>query len=93
MSENKEPKVTECWSIKDKDGRPFPFASGCREEDGFLPAALLWREDYDALRKELETKTAAIESLQDYVAVLVNAKLAEANRELRARLQMQEVQP
>lgn len=50
-----EIKVAECWTISEDDGRPD--WADCHEagiwEDS-RRAILLWREDYDAMRKELE---------------------------------------
>ena len=51
-----EPKVTECWAIESDDGSPttdFIFAKkDAQQRDA--AAVLIWREDYDAMRKELE---------------------------------------
>jgi len=54
---NKEPKVTECWMGNDCDGCPDVFddlAVSSTDAPGYSPAIVLWRDDYDAMRKELE---------------------------------------
>ena len=49
-----EPKVTECWADLDSYGCPESLDVLEKEAIGYRPAILLWREDYDAMRKELE---------------------------------------
>ncbi len=49
-----ELKVTECWCAECDDGSPHAYTVyGIRVNDD-RPAVLMWREDYDALLKELE---------------------------------------
>ena len=47
-------KVTECWT-EDDEGRPLPGEVSerkCIYDD--RPAILMWKEDYDAILKELK---------------------------------------
>jgi len=61
MSSHFEPKVTECWA-KEKWEAPEGFLgyplllclSPVEASPNYRPAILIWREDYDAMRKELE---------------------------------------
>jgi hypothetical protein len=49
-----EPKVTECWAWQEnEEGRPHIEATRLPTH-GSDPAILMWKEDYDAMRKELE---------------------------------------
>ena len=58
MTDNKEPKVTECWAAINIDGAPMlEGVAEFAEVDPIIKerqCILLWRKDYDAIRKELE---------------------------------------
>jgi hypothetical protein len=49
-----EPKVTEGWALPSGDGSPGSYISSRAMWKIDRPAILMWREDYDAMRKELE---------------------------------------
>lgn len=55
MTETKEPKVTECFAevVATQDNPEWLDVQGV-QVTGYRPAILLWREDYDAMRRELE---------------------------------------
>lgn len=71
MSDNKEPKVTECWALSD-GGIPYIDFAYCPEDERvskeLIPAILLWREDYDALLKELEELRKYNQDREEYDA-------------------------
>ena len=48
-----EPKVTECWTEETREGYPHQDTDA-GESEWNRRAILLWREDFDAMRKELE---------------------------------------
>ena len=81
-----EPKVTECWMESDRDGCPNVYEdaaiSSC-EYIGYTPAIVLWREDYDAMRIELENLRTFVQQLGDHAAygVFGKRRLEVAERE------------
>lgn len=73
MSSRFEPKVTECWA-KEKWEAPEGFLgyplllclSPVEASPNYRPAILLWREDYDAMRTELEELREEIKSWREF---------------------------
>lgn len=53
-----EPKVTECWVEEGFGSNGHPTLEGAydKEHDWYRPAILMWREDYDAMKCELESE-------------------------------------
>lgn len=52
-----EPRITECWTIPMALSQENPSVSNIRAatfDDSYRPAVLMWREDYDKLRAEVE---------------------------------------
>ena len=74
-----EPKVTECWAKEGWTPADRVFTGHpmllCIAHDQFTsnhrPAILMWKEDYDAMRKELEElrKELRIKALNEMVAI------------------------
>lgn len=65
-----EPKVTECW-VEDLGEGPETRVVLDYAGSWTRPAILLWREDYDAMRTELEELRAElrIKALDEMVAI------------------------
>lgn len=54
-------KVTECWCMVKADHYPnHHMASLYKQHHESRPAVLLWREDYEAMRRELEETKKAL---------------------------------
>tara|TARA_R110000868_G_scaffold104141_2_gene286557 strand:+ start:957 stop:1226 length:270 start_codon:yes stop_codon:yes gene_type:complete len=52
-----EPKVTECWTTPMAMAQQYPSicnATAATFDEPYRPAVLIWKEDYDAMRKELD---------------------------------------
>lgn len=69
-----EPKITECWTIEENTGCPSALLA-VKAESGFAtedrPAVLLWRSDYDAMKKEIEELRVAakrLDKIEDYLS-------------------------
>jgi hypothetical protein len=66
-----EPKVTECWMDSDKDGCPDVYEDISISSTEYFPfkkTVVLWREDYDAMRTELENLRTFVQQLGDHAA-------------------------
>jgi formamidopyrimidine-DNA glycosylase len=81
---SKEIKVTECWTWANaRDDSPVPVgADPVITPHRDRPAILMWKEDYDAMRKELEeVRQNWSYACKDKAAAL--AELAKFERELK----------
>jgi hypothetical protein len=63
-----EPKVTECFTKATDTGFPSMKVDPIKWTSRADACSILWREDYDAMRKELEELRAFVKQLGDYAA-------------------------
>lgn len=66
---DKEAKITTCWGVPDVDGYPAPDVSLVSKFRASRPAVLMWNDDFDAMRKELEKLNVEVREWADYKAL------------------------
>ncbi len=77
MSDNKDPKVTECYVNVDEDGSPcvtFMDIYTIPNKDSQRAALIIFREDYDALVKELK-RLEELQRIRDHLIDVIRGKL------------------
>jgi hypothetical protein len=84
-----EIKVTEVWCKPEEDGSPNYLDTSRSFVEGDRRVVLVWKDDYDAMRRELELNVKAIHGLQEQCSQLRD-KYAAANRELEEWRQFKE---